>query len=40
MLSLMGHVSRAILERYSHIGMAAKRAVGEAINTQTGAVFR
>lgn len=26
MLSLMGHMSRAMLERYSHIRMAAKRA--------------
>jgi site-specific recombinase XerD len=25
MLSLMGHMSRAMLERYSHIRMAAKR---------------
>ena len=25
MLALMGHMSRAMLERYSHIRMAAKR---------------
>ena len=27
MLALMGHMSRAMLERYSHIRMAAKAAV-------------
>jgi hypothetical protein len=26
MLALMGHMSRAMLEKYSHIRMAAKRA--------------
>jgi hypothetical protein len=26
MLSLMGHMSRTMLERYSHIRLAAKRA--------------
>ena len=26
MLALMGHMSRTMLERYSHIRMAAKRA--------------
>ena len=31
MLAIMGHMSRAMLERYSHIRMAAKRiAVGVA----------
>jgi integrase len=31
MLALMGHMSRAMLERYSHIRMAAKRDAVEAI---------
>lgn len=31
MLAIMGHVSRAMLERYSHIGMAAKREVVESL---------
>jgi integrase len=31
MLSLMGHMSRAMLERYSHIRMAAKREAVEAL---------
>jgi len=31
MLALMGHMSRAILERYSHVGMAAKRAAPDAL---------
>jgi len=31
MLSLMGHMSRAMLEKYSHIRMKAKRAAVEAI---------
>lgn len=31
MLALMGHMSRAMLERYSHIRMAAKREAVEAI---------
>ena len=26
MLALMGHMSRAMLERYSHVRMAAKRS--------------
>ncbi len=33
MLSLLGHVSRAMLERYSHIRMAAKREAVEALTT-------
>ncbi|MFN0166717.1 MAG: tyrosine-type recombinase/integrase [Bryobacteraceae bacterium] len=32
MLSLMGHMSRAMLERYSHIRMAAKREAVEALS--------
>jgi len=31
MLALMGHMSRAMLERYSHIRMAAKRTAVEAL---------
>ena len=33
MLALMGHMSRAMLERYSHIRMAAKRNAVEALRT-------
>lgn len=33
MLSLMGHMSRAMLERYSHIRLAAKREAVEALST-------
>jgi len=33
MLALMGHMSRAMLERYSHIRMAAKREAVEALAT-------
>ncbi len=33
MLALMGHMSRAMLERYSHIRMAAKREAVEALST-------
>jgi integrase len=32
MLSLIGHMSRAMLERYSHIRMAAKREAVEALS--------
>jgi hypothetical protein len=32
MLAIMGHMSRAMLERYSHIRMAAKREAGESLN--------
>ncbi len=32
MLALAGHMSRAMLERYSHIRMAAKREAVEALN--------
>ena len=31
MLSLVGHMSRAMLERYSHIRMAAKRTAVESL---------
>jgi len=31
MLALMGHMRRAMLERYSHIRMAAKREAVEAL---------
>jgi hypothetical protein len=31
MLALMGHMSRAMMERYSHIRMAAKREAVEAL---------
>jgi hypothetical protein len=34
MLALMGHMSRAMLERYSHIRMAAKRDAVEALSTR------
>ena len=34
MLSLMGHMSRAMLERYSHIRMAAKREAVESLSTR------
>ena len=34
MLALMGHTSRAMLERYSHIRLAAKREAVEALTTQ------
>jgi integrase len=33
MLALLGHMSRAMLERYSHIRMAAKRKAMEALTT-------
>ena len=32
MLALLGHMSRAMLERYSHIRMAAKRAAMDGLN--------
>jgi hypothetical protein len=32
MLALAGHMSRAMLERYSHIRMAAKRDAMEALS--------
>jgi hypothetical protein len=31
MLALMGHMSRAMLERYSHIRMAAKRSAVDSL---------
>lgn len=34
MLALMGHMSRAMLERYSHIRMAAKREAVEALSNR------
>jgi integrase len=34
MLALLGHMSRAMLERYSHIRMAAKRQAVEALSTR------
>ena len=37
MLALMGHMSRAMLERYSHIRMAAKREAVEALSTASKA---
>ena len=33
MLALLGHMSRSMLERYSHIRMAAKREAVEALST-------
>ena len=36
MLALMGHMSRAMLERYSHVRMAAKRDAVEALTTVRG----
>ena len=35
MLALMGHMSRAMLERYSHIRMAAKREAVEVVELAT-----
>lgn len=35
MLALMGHMSRKMLERYSHIRVAAKREAVEALNLRT-----
>jgi len=32
MMAIMGHMSRAMLERYSHIRMAAKREAVEALS--------
>lgn len=37
MLSIMGHTSRAMLERYSHIRMAAKRTALDGIRLETRA---
>jgi integrase len=36
MLALMGHMSRAMLERYSHIRMAAKREAVKSLNAESG----
>jgi hypothetical protein len=38
MLSLMGHMSRAMLERYSHIRMAAKRTAMDSLMLNREAV--
>ena len=35
MLAIMGHMSRAMLERYSHIRLEAKRQAVEALQSQT-----
>jgi integrase len=41
MLALMGHMSRAMMERYSHIRMAAKREAVEALTIRrTGGTLR
>jgi integrase len=37
MLALLGHMSRAMLEHYSHIRMAAKRVAVEVLSTQESA---
>ena len=37
MLAIVGHMSRAMLERYSHIRMAAKREAVEALSTAKSA---
>jgi len=34
-LALMGHMSRAMLERYSHIRMAAKRQAVETLKNRS-----
>lgn len=36
MLAIMGHMSRAMLERYSHIRVQAKRDAVEALSAPTG----
>jgi hypothetical protein len=36
MLAIMGHMSRAMLERYSHIRMAAKRAAMDVLSLNIG----
>lgn len=38
MMAIMGHVSRAMLERYSHVRMEAKRAAVEALSLNLGGV--
>jgi hypothetical protein len=38
MLALLGHMSRAMLERYSHIPMAAKRDAVEALNSASSSI--
>ncbi len=39
MLAIMGHMSRAMLERYSHIRMAAKREAVEALRLESNSDF-
>ena len=36
MLALLGHMSRAMLEHYSHVRLAAKRVAVEALTTRVG----
>jgi hypothetical protein len=36
MLSIMGHMSRSMMERYSHIRMAAKRQAVGSISSTVG----
>jgi len=38
MMSIMGHVSRAMLERYSHVRMEAKRTAVEALSLKREAI--
>jgi len=38
MLALMGHMSRAMLERYSHVRLKAKREAVEALSTAAGRI--
>jgi len=38
MLALLGHMSRAMLERYSHIRMAAKRTAVDNLRLEIGAI--
>ena len=40
MLAIMGHMSRAMLERYSHIRMQAKRDAVEGLSLQSGSNSR
>lgn len=39
MLALLGHMSRAMLEHYSHVRLAAKRAAVEALTTRVAPIF-
>jgi hypothetical protein len=38
MLALLGHMSRAMLERYSHIRMAAKRTAVDSLRLEIGPI--